>query len=315
MASLQLKDFPANPVDCSGISANAIGKALFSFTISGTYNIIQNKFVYVYEQVLKIGKLYIMANYLHSSIKIALCLLLLAVPLEYKASASIFSDPNVPDGEQILWRVTKQGKKPGFSTITWNTENRDGRPVYRITTDSGASKQAEYIIDRADLRLMYAHIKQNNENGKSDIIIKISGKDQYLTCDFNGKRKKAKIEHPLDGYNGILVAFSLRGFPFGKQDKVKLKITPPIKQTLPFWTWKMWKSSVKLLGVETTTVPAGTFECYKLVIEPSSRLIKRFTSKYYVWFAKKPPHHFVKYQDKDGKSLTELVEITSTGRE
>ena len=259
--------------------------------------------------------MHIITNYLRSSIIIALCSVLFTVSLEHKALASIFSDPNVPDGEQILWRVTKQGKEPVFSTITWNTENRDDRPVYRITTDSGERKQAEYIIDRADLRLMYARIQRNNEKGKSDIIIKISGNDQYLTCDFNGERKEAKIEHPLNGYNGILIAFSLRGFPYGRQDEVKLKITPPIKPTLPSWVWKMWKSYVKLLGVETITVPAGTFECYKLAVGSSSSFIKRFTSEYYVWFAKKPPHHFVKYQDKDGESSTELIEITSTGGE
>ncbi len=257
--------------------------------------------------------MYVMVDRLRNPIIVALCFVLFMVSLEHRTSASVLSDPGVPDGEQTLWRTTREGREPVFSTITWNTGNRYGEPVYKITTDSGERKQAEYIIDRSDLRLIYARIRRNNEKGKSDIVIRIIGEDQYLTCDFNDERKEAKIEHPPDGYNGVIMVFSLRGFPFGRQDKVKLRITPPIKPTLPFWVWRMWKSYVKLLGVETVTVPAGTFECYKLVMGPSSGIIKRFASEYYVWLARNPPHHFVKYQDKDGKSLMELMENRSTG--
>lgn len=255
----------------------------------------------------------IMTNYLRNFIIMALCSMLLMIFPEYNAFASVLSDPHVPDGEQIIWRVTKQGREPVLSTITWNAENWDGRLAYKITIDSGMRKQAEYIIGKSDLRLVYARIKRNNEKGISDIIVKAIGEKQYMTCDFNGKRKESKIDYPANGYNGILIAFSLRGFPFGKQDKVKLKITPPIKPTLPLWTWRMWKSYAKLLEVETITVPAGTFECYKLAMGPSSGLIKRFASEYYLWLAIDSPHYFVKYQDKEGKYLTELMEIKSTG--
>ena len=75
--------------------------------------------------------------------------------------------------------------------------------------------------------------------------------------------------------------------------------------------WKMWKSYARFLGEEKVTVPAGTFDCYKLKIAASGGLIRRFTSRYYFWFAKEPPHHFVKYED--GKRVTELMEIRSMG--
>ena len=254
-------------------------------------------------------------RYLRVYIPVLFCFLLIAVLLESEAPASILSDPGVPDGEQIVWRVTKEGRKPRFSVVTWNVRDRDGRPVYEITADSGERKQANYIIDKSSLRLIALHVLRNDHRGRSDIAIEVNEGRQYLGYDFNGKRGGRDIEYYENSYNGMILPFSLRGFPFGKEKKIKLRITPPFKPGLPLWAWKMWKSYVKFRGVEKVTVPAGTFDCYKLEVAPSSRLIRQFTSKYYFWFTKGPPHCFVKYQDKGGDSVTELMEIRSVGRE
>lgn len=77
----------------------------------------------------------------------------------------------------------------------------------------------------------------------------------------------------------------------------------------------MWKSCAKYLGTETVTVPAGTFDCYKLEVSASGGLIKRVASKYYFWYDKKPPYQFVKYQDEDAKDVTELMEIKPNSEE
>ncbi len=243
------------------------------------------------------------------------CFLLIAVLLESEASASVLSDPDVPDGEQIVWRVTREDREPRFSITTWHIQDKDGRQVYEITIDSGEIKQAKYIIGKSDLRLISAHVLRTNYRGKSEVTIEVKGERQHLIYSLNDKRGGKNIEQGENSYNGMILPFSLRGFPFGKEKKVKLKITPPFKPWMPIWAWKMWKSYVKLKGVEKVTVPAGTFDCYKLEVAASSMFIRPFTSKYYLWFTKEPPHQFVKYQDKDGDSVTELMEIRSVGRE
>jgi len=233
-----------------------------------------------------------------------------------RAYSSVLKDPGIPDGEQIVWRLTRDGKPTPPSIITWHVGDIDGRPVYEITTVSGERKQAKYVIDKADMRLIEAQVSRNNEKGKSKISIVIEGNRQCLTCIEDGKKPKEKrIECFQDGYNGVVLPFVLRGFPFAAQKKVKLKLTPPFKPGIPFWAWRMWKSYAKYLGTETVTVPAGTFDCHKLEVGASGGLIKRVTSKYYFWYAKEPPYQFVKYQDEDAKAVTELMEMRSNGKE
>ena len=227
---------------------------------------------------------------------------------------SVLSDPGISNGEQTVWRAIKRDREPEFSTVTWRIKNRNGEPVYEITVDSDERKQAKYIIGKSDLRLIWAYILRDTEDGESEATITVNDENQYLTHNYKNKREDAEIKHYPNGYNGITLPFSLRGFPFGRQEEVELRITPPFKPSLPTWTWKMWKSRVSSLGIERVTVPAGTFDCHKLEIEASSGLIRRFTSKYYTWFTEEPPHYFVKYQRKGGTSVTELMEIRSTGK-
>jgi hypothetical protein len=258
--------------------------------------------------------MYIAMRYLRGYISFLFCFLFMAVFLETGALASVLRDPGISDGEQIVWRVTKKDREPTFSMVIWHVKDRDGRPVYEVTTDSGELKQAKYIIDKSDLRLISAHVRRKNHRGRSEVNIEVKGDQQYLTYEFNDKDGEKEIEHGEKSYNGMTLIFSLRGFPFGKREKIKLRATPPFKPWYPRWTWKMWKSYAKVKEVEKVTVPAGTFECYKLEVAPSSRFVRQFTNKYHFWFTKEPPHWFVKYQDKDGDSVTELMEIKSVGK-
>ncbi|MFC1713738.1 hypothetical protein ACFL6S_08720 [Candidatus Poribacteria bacterium] len=250
------------------------------------------------------------------SILISFCFILVAILPVIGAYGYVLTNPGIPDGEQIVWLLTRDGKATVPSTITWKKANKGDRPVYEITTDAGEMKQARYVIDRTDLRLIEARVSRNGNEGKSKVTILLEDECQYLICTEEDKKPKTKkIDCSLDGYDGTVLPFSLRGFPFETKKEVKLNLTPPFKPGVPFWAWRMWKSYAKLLGTEKVTVPAGTFECYKLEVGASGGLIKRVTSKYYFWFRNEPPYQFVKYQDEDGKTVTELMEIKSNGEE
>lgn len=246
-------------------------------------------------------------------ILVFLYLLLMAILSSVDARGAVLSDPGVPDGEQIVWRWTRPDDKPTLSIVTWRVKDVKDRCVYEISVDSGERKQGKYIIDKSDLRLIRADVAENVKEGKYKVTIEVRDGNQYLIQEFKNKRKEKNTECHSDGYDGIALPFSLRGFPFGKRNEVKLRITPPFKPGVPFWAWRMWESYAKFLGEEKVTVPAGSFDCYKLEVAASGGLIKRVTSKYYFWFKKEPPHHFVKYQDEDGVNVTELMEIRSEG--
>lgn len=256
---------------------------------------------------------YIMKDHLRGSILILFWFLVITILLEAEAPCSILSDPGVPDGEQIVWRSIRPNREPMLSTVTWRIKNRDGQSVYEITTDSGKRKQGKYVIDKSDLRLVWVNVMEQTNEGESEVTIEAIGDHQYLVHDFKNKRKEKKRENYPDGYNGISLVFSLRGFPFGKQEEVNLKITPAFYPGVSLWAWRMWKAYARFLGEEKITIPAGTFDCYKLGVAASGGIIKRLTSKYYFWYTKKPPHRFVKFQDKDGKNMTELMEVRSMG--
>jgi hypothetical protein len=236
--------------------------------------------------------------------------ILLAILSAAGASGSVLKDPGVPDGEQIVWQATREGKKLTRTTITWHVKNRNGRQVYEITQDSGGRKHAKFVIDKSDLRLIEAEVLRDKEEGKSRIAIEVRNGKQYLSYTEGNKKPKTKdIDQEPNGYNGLVLPHCLRGFPFNTREKVEIELTPPFRPGLPFWAWKMWRSHAKFVGAEKVTVPAGTFDCYKLEVGASGGLIKRLTSSYYFWFAKDPPYHFVKYQDEDGKNITELMEV------
>ena len=254
---------------------------------------------------------YAMKNYL----LLLSCFLLITILPENEASCSVLTDPGIPDGEQIVWRVIKKDGEISFATVTWHIKDRDTKPVYEITEDAGERKQGKYIIDKSDLRLIWAHVVRETDEGKSEATLEVRGDRQYLVHSHDNKSKDKEIDREPDGYNGMSLGFCLRGFPFESQTEVNLKLTPPFRPGIPFWAWKMWKSYVKLLVEEKVTVPAGTFDCYKLEVAASGGLIRRFTSEYYFWFTKEPPPRFVKYQDDDGKAVTELMEIRSTGEQ
>lgn len=239
--------------------------------------------------------------------------LLMFVLLGTDALGAIFNDPNVPHGEQFIWRGILPDQDPIVSVVTWRVSSGEGRPMYEITSDSGERKQAKYIIDKSDLRLIHAHVVEQTREGKFEMTITVRSGRQYMVSEFKNKVSKKDIEHPSDGYNGITLPFYLRGFPFGKQKEVEPQITVPVLPGKPLWVWSMWGSKVKFIGEEKVTVPAGTFNCYKLEVSAGNWVIKRVTSKYYFWFMKEPPYRFVRFQDKDGDNITELLEIKSTG--
>ena len=201
-----------------------------------------------------------------SILKLFWLMLILILPA-FEVYGSVLSDPGIPDGEQIVWQVTKEGNKSTPSIITWKTGNLDGRPIYQVTTDTGKEKQATYIIDRSDMRLIEAKVFRNHEDGKSEVTIEAKGGNQYLVCKEEGEKPKDReIDRPHDGYDGTILPFCLRGYPFEKRKEVEMKITPPFKPGVPFWAWRMWKSHARFLGTEKVTVPAGTFDCYKLKV-------------------------------------------------
>jgi hypothetical protein len=99
---------------------------------------------------------------------------------------SAFSDPGVPDDEQMIWRITKQGREPTLSTVIWHIRTVDGKQLYEITVDSGERKREEYMLDKSGLRLIRANVRSETEEGLSRTKIEAKGNRQKLAHEFKG---------------------------------------------------------------------------------------------------------------------------------
>ncbi|MBD3183824.1 hypothetical protein GF312_16185 [Candidatus Poribacteria bacterium] len=229
--------------------------------------------------------------------------------------SDVLNDPNVPDGETFVWRWVREGEEPQLSLVKWSVSEWEGKPVYKITSDSGNTKHAEYILNKSDMQLLYFYIIRTDKEHPYEVTMKAKEDKLYLEANIEGDKKDKDIDRKPDGYNGIMLAYCLRGFPFGKKEEIELHITPPFSNKLPLWAWKMWGAYAKVVAEEKVTVPAGTFDCYKLEVGASGGIIGRLTSEYYFWYEKTAPYRFIRYQEKDGKSYTELMELRCKGEE
>ena len=84
---------------------------------------------------------------------------------------------------------------------------------------------------------------------------------------------------------------------------------------------------VALKGEEEVAVSAGTFQCYRMEMDPDlvdfggpllGRVLKPVVAKYLLWLDKKPPYRIVKYQGPFGQinissGPTETYELSKIG--
>jgi hypothetical protein len=120
------------------------------------------------------------------------------------------------------------------------------------------------------------------------------------------KGKEELKEFDLPGDKPLAVDASLllwmRRFPFadGARRKVYMVDFSQHKVTV----------TVAQKGIETVTVPAGTFECYHLEVAVKVLILK---ARIHFWIATQPPHFLVRHEGKRGPFTrtyrTELVRI------
>jgi len=119
--------------------------------------------------------------------------------------------------------------------------------------------------------------------------VKFLGKEVKVTDSRDPKKVwKKKVGEPL--YLSENLGLGLIGNPVLKD----------VKATTLVVGTGIFKVRVKNLGVEKVTVPAGTYECYKLKIIPDLGLLDKPLGRampgIFVWQDKKYPHLPVKYE-------------------
>jgi len=204
-----------------------------------------------------------------------------------------FVDPNITSGEKSLYYVKENGKESkAFYIITHGNCNNE--EVYIIRSES-----YEMIMERDTLRPI--SIKKTNSDGKIEFSIKYAENRVHFVYPGPKRNKVEKV--PEDRYDMNIMIEAVRGFPFDRKDEVEFTLVTPEH---------IIGAYIKIADNEFITVPAGSFDCYKLEGGIAGFKGRIFRTKFYFWVEKEYPHRLIKYTDSEDERLLELVSYEST---
>ncbi|MDY6966033.1 MAG: hypothetical protein SVM80_08725 [Halobacteriota archaeon] len=223
----------------------------------------------------------------------------------------ILKTPLIPDGETMKFRIIKQETDEviGYRTHLVNRISEDGKDYYKVhlkteSIDGEVTEETSFMEMAEILKPISRHTITKREDGKmrSDVKINYEGMDMPSNC----------CASP-----GAMSLY-LRGGPFDPKSKVSLNIIMMDR------TFKLNATTAK--GKETITVPAGTFECYKVEWTPdigslmdqlpagfnfpqafyslAERLASRFIPSVFYWYSTKAPHCPIRYEGVEPSSFS-----------
>lgn len=241
------------------------------------------------------------------------------------ARAGTFKTPDIPDGEKLTYRVFERSEsaenRESFISpreeITGITQiitrfPKAGKPYYRFfraeKLSGGHTNYYTYIFtDFAPFRFVAFEKRMQSPNGR---VVKkeISYFDDPI------------YRFPADLNHFFSIPMTARGLEF----KLNAHNDLQIWFSSHFTPWRM---DILVMGREQVTVPAGTFDCWKVRVEPNlesilhkwawiARLLKPFIPNFYYWFAVKPPFPVIKFEGTFGPvgfSPVQVQELTKVG--
>jgi hypothetical protein len=240
------------------------------------------------------------------------------------ARAGMFSPPDIPDGEKLVYRArleTTEEQKESFVSpreeVTKVTQiitrfTKNGRPYYRFfRAELLAGGQINYytyvFTDFEPFRFVVFEKRMRSKNGR---VVK---KEITYFDD-------PEYSSPPDLNHFFSIPMTIRGIGFkeGAQNDLLVWFSSHLTP---------WKMNVIVEGKESVTVPAGTFECWKVRVEPDlksifkdwywiARIVKPWVPDFYYWFAEDAPYPLVKYQGTFGPvgvSPPQVQELTEKG--
>lgn len=197
-----------------------------------------------------------------------------------------FSDPNIPNGEKLVYRVT-EGRENSELTYEIERKQSDGKWTYVIKS----STFYEMTLYTDDMKPIL--IKRFTPQGELEFSIAYRSGRVHLT--YPGPKRNKVDEVPDDSYDVHAMMHVLRGFPFAKEKKVEFTLVTPDRKAGVY---------AKLLGTESVTTPVGSINCYKLEAGVSGLLGKVIPYKFYFWYDSAPPYRLIKtYDTKDQRTV------------
>lgn len=247
------------------------------------------------------------------------------MPAERVLTGFVIRD--IPEGEELSYRVTFVDQEEKSFAI-------DGD----LAILQGFSYRTERLREDGRDYLVVTEIEQLGQNmhNKFETVFEL---EDYLIMrrytesvySHSGKmirQQFADYEDPV--YSDVppltitthVITYWLRGVDFepGKSAEFYLRLLGDSSQP-----WRMHARVGE--EIEQVTVPAGTFECYRVIIDPdykhflgkwawASIIIKPLVPDFFIWYSVEPPHPMVRFEGALGvKGITavQIHELVSMG--
>ena len=231
-------------------------------------------------------------TFVSSARRIAVVAVILCVGVSARAGNPVLVDPNVPNGERSVYRLEKADGSISQSIHRISVSQQDGAPVYVIETESKTM-----VLNKRNLTPI--RIEQRLPTGAVDWSIQYS-KDR-VNFIYPGPTRNKVEQVDENRYDVNPIIHVIRGFPFGKEDKVKLDLVTPDMIVGIFF---------EVEGEERITCPVGTFNCYRLKAGLTGIKGRVFKKRIVFWVEKAAAHRLIRQEDEgiSDTRVTELVE-------
>lgn len=190
------------------------------------------------------------------------------------------------------------------------TTDRDFTVHSALLTDTGDSYRMDSIEEDGTRTVAITEkanwrprlVQKLDVAGKK--VMEITYGDGSVLFDLVEQGIQKKVSLSGEYYDFHTLSFLFRAYPFGSKKKVNFRLVMGGSGGSPISTFVMYLQEIKR---EEVTVPAGTFDCYKLEMGVGG-MAGIFAAKYryYFWYPVTEPRFLIKYESADG-DLVELI--------
>ncbi len=192
-----------------------------------------------------------------------------------------------PDDEVTTYTIEDQD---GSTIATGELTIQKGNNTYLLIQHFEISAQeavqhTTVNVSAADLKPISGNQTIQTPEGVLGVVTIYSEGQVSVTATIDGDEQSATFEIPDNAYDNDEVLFLLRAIPY----EVGYIASFTNVASLYGLTSKV---TVKVVGEEDVTTPAGSFNCYNLEFS-----IEGGAQKQYVWYGVDQPHYLVKYDN------------------
>jgi hypothetical protein len=255
------------------------------------------------------------------SVLAALCL---SLPFAGVVFANGLKPPRIPDGEVSRYHVYERADKGQSESFV--SPREEVQEVRQIITTFEKDGQHYYRFFRAERMAgghtnYYTYIFQNAEPFRFVVFNKmVQSQSGRIVHDETTYFDDPGHPFPEDMNHFYSIPMAIRG----------LALAPGAKENLQIWFsghFTPWQMGAVVEGEELVKVPAGSFRCWRVKVDPDlkaifkhwywlSLLFKNLVPSYYYWLNVEAPHVLVKFEGRFGPvgfSAVQVQELTAVG--